>query len=217
MLFIVVSVTVLLFSAALALMFSRDPLKASAAGAAGAVSASLIGLIPAVKTLLLPAKESFSIPCSLPIGSFNFVLDPLAAVFLVPVFVLTAAAALYSLDYLKPFSGKKPLGLAWAMFNILSASMVLVLVSADAIPFLIGWEAMAAASFALVVFEHDKPQVRRAGPACPPTHQAGCVQDIEGVIGPATHPVHGILEAHEIGEGRETGEGDEGSKAFREA
>lgn len=41
--------------------------------------------------------------------------------------------------------------------------MVLVLLSADAVPFLMGWEAMAAASFVLVVFEHEKPQVRKAG------------------------------------------------------
>jgi formate hydrogenlyase subunit 3/multisubunit Na+/H+ antiporter MnhD subunit len=163
MLFIVVSAAILLLSAALALVLNRCPLKASSAGAAGAVSAAIIGLIPAVKTLLFPVKEILSVPCSLPIGSFTFLLDPLAAVFLVPVFVLTAAAALYGLDYLKPFAGKKPLGLAWAMFNILSAAMVLVLVSADAVPFLIGWEAMAAASFVLVIFEHEKPQARRAG------------------------------------------------------
>ncbi len=163
MLLAVVSVGVLIFSAVLALALGRDHRKASAAGAAGAVLASLIGLIPTVKILLIPAKETFTLPCSLPIGSFTLSLDPLAAGFLLPVFILTAAAAVYGLDYLKPLAGKKPLGLAWAMFDLLSASMVLVLLSADAVPFLIGWEAMAAASFALVVFEHERPQVRKAG------------------------------------------------------
>lgn len=163
MLLAVVSVGILIFSAILVLGLGRDPRKSSAAGAAGAVLASLIGLIPTVKTLLFPARETLSLPCSLPIGSFTLALDPLSAVFLFPVFVLTAAAALYGLDYLKPLAGKKPLGTVWAMFNLLSASMVLVLLSADAVPFLIGWETMAAASFALVVFEHEKPQVRKAG------------------------------------------------------
>ena len=163
MLFSVVSVVVLIVSAVLALLLSRSPLKASAAGAAGAVAASLTGLIPAVKVLINPVGETLSLPCSLPVGSFTFVLDPLAAGFLVPVYILTAAAALYGLEYLKPMAGKKPLGVAWAMFNLLSASMVLVVLSADAVPFMIGWEMMAAASFALVVFEHDKPQARRAG------------------------------------------------------
>ncbi|OGS09014.1 MAG: hypothetical protein A2270_04285 [Elusimicrobia bacterium RIFOXYA12_FULL_51_18] len=163
MLFSVVSVVVLLFSALLALIFNRSALKTSAVGASGAVIASLTGLIPVVKTLIVPARETLSLPCSLPVGSFSFVLDPLAAFFLVPVFILTAAAALYGVDYLKQFDGKKPLGLAWAMFNVLSASMVVVILSADAVPFLIGWEAMAAASFALVIFEHEKSQVRKAG------------------------------------------------------
>ena len=163
MLLAVVSVGVLILSAVLALCLGHDPRKASAAGAAGAVLASLLGLIPTVKVLLIPARETFSLPCSLPLGSFSLALDPLAAVFLLPVFILTAAAAIYGLDYLKPLAGKKPLGPAWAMFDLLSASMILVLLSADAVPFLIGWEAMAAASFALVVFEHEKPQVRKAG------------------------------------------------------
>ena len=163
MLLAVVSVGVLIFSAALALSLGRDPRKASAAGAAGAVLASLIGLVPTVKTLLFPATETLILPCSLPIGSFALALDPLAAIFLFPVFVLTAAAALYGLDYLKPLSGKKPLGLVWAMFNLLSASMVIVLLSADAVPFLMGWEVMAASSFVLVILEHEKPQVRKAG------------------------------------------------------
>jgi len=163
MLLAVVSVCILISGAALALGLGRDPRRSSAAGAGGAVLASLIGLIPTVKILLFPAKETLSFPCSLPIGSFTLALDPLSAVFLLPVFALTAAAAVYGLDYLKPLAGKKPLGLVWAMFDLLSASMVLVLLSADAVPFLMGWEAMAAASFALVVFEHEKPQVRKAG------------------------------------------------------
>lgn len=163
MLLAVVSVGVLIVSAVIALILGRYPRKASAAGAAGAVLGSLTGLIPAVKTLLLPAKEILSFPNSLPIGSFTLALDPLAAFFLVPVFILTAAAALYGLDYLGPLAGKKPLGLAWAMFNLLSASMVIVVLAADAIPFLIAWEIMAASSFALVIFEHEKPQVRKAG------------------------------------------------------
>ena len=163
MLLAVVSVCILIFSAVLALSLGRYPHKASAVGAGGAVLASLVGLIPTVKTLFSPAKEIISLPCSLPIGSFTLALDPLSAIFLFPVFVLTAAAAVYGLDYLKPLAGKKPLGMAWALFNLLSASMVLVLLSADAVPFLIGWEAMAGASFALVVFEHEKPQVRKAG------------------------------------------------------
>jgi len=163
MLLSVVSVGILIFSAVLALILNRSPRKASVAGALGAVTASLAGLVPAIGILLSPSKETFNLPCTLPIGSFSFVLDPLTAIFLVPVYIVTAAAALYGLDYLKPLAGKKPLGLAWAMFDLLSASMVLVLLSADAVPFMIGWEMMAAASFALVVFEHGRPEVRKAG------------------------------------------------------
>jgi len=163
MFFIVVSVAILLLSSAAALLPARNPLKASAVGAAGAVIASLTGLIPVVRVLFFPFKETISFPCSLPVGSFTMSLDPLSAVFLVPVFILTALSAVYGLDYMKPLAGKKPLGMAWAMFNLLTAAMIMVLVSADAVLFVTAWEVMAVSSFALVIFEHEKPAARKAG------------------------------------------------------
>lgn len=98
----------------------------------------------------------------MPLGSLSFTLDPLAALFLLPVFILTGLSAIYGADYLKSCEGKKPLGLAWAAFNILTASMVVVFTASNAVLFMLGWELMAAASFLLVLFDHEKEQSRRA-------------------------------------------------------
>ncbi|MHB0996720.1 MAG: proton-conducting transporter transmembrane domain-containing protein, partial [Elusimicrobiales bacterium] len=80
-----------------------------------------------------------------------------------PLLPLTGLAAVYGVDYLKGSAGSKPLGLAWAAFNTLTAAMALVFTAANAVLFMLGWELMAAASFLLVLFDHDRAQSRRAG------------------------------------------------------
>jgi len=163
MLLVLLSFVILLSSAALALCLGRNPHRAQDAGAYGAVSASIAGLIPSVKVLLSGSSETLSLPWPVPLGSFTLVLDPLSAFFLVPVFILTGLSAVYGVGYLKGYAGRKPLGLAWAAFNVLTAAMALVFTAANAVLFMLGWELMAAASFLLVLFEHEKPQARRAG------------------------------------------------------
>ncbi len=163
MLPVLISLALLLASSALAVIFSNKPARAQAAGALGAASASLIGLFPAVKTLIYGGAQSLSLPWPVPLGSFSLLLDPLAAVFLLPVFLLTGAAAVYGAGYLRRLEGVRPVGLAWAAFNLLSASMALVIVSANAVLFMTAWELMAVSSFLLVLFDHERAQARRAG------------------------------------------------------
>ena len=162
MLLVLLSLILLLASSALSLFFSRNPGRAQDAGAYGAVAASLAGLCAAVPVLVSGSGENLSLPWPVPLGSLSFALDPLAAFFLVPVFLLTGLAAVYGAGYLKSYAGSKPLGLAWAAFNVLTAAMVLVFTAANAVLFLLGWELMAAASFLLVLFEHEKAQSRKA-------------------------------------------------------
>jgi len=50
-------------------------------------------------------------------------LDALSAFFLVPVFVLGAAAALYGAGYMRAYGEKRSLGPAWFAFNALMAGM----------------------------------------------------------------------------------------------
>ncbi len=162
MLLVLLSIVILISSASLALCLGRNASRAQDAGAYGAAAASAAGLIPALQVLLTGTAETISFPWPVPLGSFTFTLDPLSAFFLVPLYILTGLSAVYGVDYLKNYAGRKPLGLAWAAFNILTAAMVLVFTAGNAVLFMLGWELMAAASFLLVLFEHEKPQVRRA-------------------------------------------------------
>ncbi len=161
MLFLLLSLSLLCLSALLTVFCNARPERANFIGAAGAVSASAVGLFPAVRTLLHPAAETLRLPWPVPMASFSLTLDPLAAFFLVPVFILTAAAAIYGAGYFRP-EEKKALGLAWTAFNLLSAAMAVVFLAANAVLFMLAWEVMAVSSFFLVIFDHEKAQARKA-------------------------------------------------------
>ncbi len=160
MLLLLFSFLILLGSAALALCLSGNPRRAQDAAAYGAVAAAAVGLVPALNSVFTGSTETFAAAWPVPLGSLSFSLDPLAALFLLPVFVLSAFSAVYGCGYLAGSS--KPLGRAAAAFNLLAAAMMLVFTAANAVLFMLGWELMAASSFLLVLFDHEKEQARRA-------------------------------------------------------
>ena len=49
------------------------------------------------------------------------------------------------------------------LYNIFILSMIFVVSANNAIMFLIVWELMSVISFFLVVYEHEKPETRKAG------------------------------------------------------
>jgi len=153
----------LLCGALLPLCLRGRPGAPARAGTYAAVAASLSGLSAALPVLLSGEPVSVSFPWSVPLGSFSLVLDPLAALFLVPLFLLTGLGAVYGAGYLKAYEGRKDPALPWAAFNLLTAAMLLVFTAVNAVLFLLGWELMAGASFLLVLFEHEKEQARKAG------------------------------------------------------
>ena len=76
---------------------------------------------------------------------------------------LSALAAVYGGNYLLAFRREKSLGGSWFFFNLFVAGMVMVVVARTALLFLVAWEVMSIAAFFLVIFEHEKSEVRRAG------------------------------------------------------
>jgi hydrogenase-4 component B len=158
---------VVLFLAALALLLAggcsapalrRAPRWAMAIGAGSAITACAMGLLAAVRVLLGAPSVSLHLAWSVPYGAFSVAIDPLSAFFLVPAFALPALAAVYGAEYMEPADAA-----SWFFFNLLVASMALVLAARNAVLFLVGWEAMALASFFLVTWEDDDADARDAG------------------------------------------------------
>jgi hydrogenase-4 component B len=157
------SVFILLLSAFAALFLTKSPSKATLAGVFGAVAGCVTGLIPAFSVVLGAGPVSIRLPWNIPFGTFFLEIDPLSAFFLIPTFILCAAAAIYGGGYLKSYAGRKSLGASWFFFNILIAGMAVVLTSRNGMLFLMAWEVMTLASFFLVTFENEKRSVREAG------------------------------------------------------
>ena len=160
---ILVAIGCLLASALTALLLARYPRLATICAVGGAMLAGIIGLIPSFLVLLDGVQTSFVLAWRMPGGSLHIGLDAVSGVFLIPVFLLTALAALYGSTYLRVFWGKRAIGFSWFCFNLLTACLVLVVVARNGLLFLMAWEGMALTSFFLVVFENDKKEVREAG------------------------------------------------------
>lgn len=127
------------------------------------MAGAALGFLGAIGSLICNGKAQLCLPWSIPCGSFKIEIDMLSGFFLVPIFGLSALAAIYGYEYLQSAQSRKNLGLAWFCFNLLTASMALVVVARNILLFLTAWEIMTLASFFLVVFEHDRAEVRRAG------------------------------------------------------
>jgi hydrogenase-4 component B len=145
-----------------ALAFRKNARIASTLGATGAVVAGAIEILASIQVFSEKALAPIDIPWSIPFGAFQIGLDSLSAAFLLPIAGLCALSAIYGGEYLKSFADRKSLGFSWFLFNLLSASMTVIVTARHALLFLMAWEIMSLSSFFLVAFESEKKEVREA-------------------------------------------------------
>ncbi|MBU1086571.1 MAG: hydrogenase [Candidatus Omnitrophica bacterium] len=157
------SLTILIVSGLLALCLNRFFKPANFIGALGAISGCIVGLISLFIVYNNPASAVLTIPWTVPYGSLSLAMDNLGILFLFLIFIVSALSALYGMESLRCYSGKKNIGSLWLFFNLLIASMVFIVLARNAILFLLAWEMMAISSFFLVVFAGEKKAVAKAG------------------------------------------------------
>lgn len=163
MLLILLALLIIVVSGALALPLAARPRLSNSLGAGGAVAGCLLGMAAAGRILWTGQAQRLAWAWSVPYGSFSLYADALAAFFLLTVLGLCALAAIFGGKYLLAHQGDKNLGAAWFFFNLLAASMAMVILAHNGVLFLLAWETMSLASFFLVTFENHKPEVRQAG------------------------------------------------------
>ncbi len=131
-------------------------------GAVGCAAGCALGLAASLPPLLSGAPSEVAARWAVPMGSFSVGLDALSAIFLIPIFALSALAALYGHGYLGHGGGRIH-GASWFPFNTLVASMAAVVVARNGVLFLVAWEVMAISSYFLVTHDDEEESVRRAG------------------------------------------------------
>lgn len=128
------------------------------------VIASGLCLIPVVNTLVTGENSIKTFVFNELFGAVNFVIDPLAAFFVVVIAIMSPLAVIYSNGYLKPYIEKgKNINSHLVFLPVLIASMMTVVTCQNAFMFLICWEIMSLSSFFLVIFENEKKDVLKAG------------------------------------------------------
>jgi hydrogenase-4 component B len=137
-------------------------------GQGAAHAACIVAALGVVLSWRRVLPHAVRIPWPAPFGSLSFALDPLSVWFLLPLLLLTALAASYGAAYMqdgrghRPEGGRRP-GTMWLFFDVLVASMLVVLTARNAVLFLVAWEIMALASFFLVTWHDDREDAREAG------------------------------------------------------
>jgi formate hydrogenlyase subunit 3/multisubunit Na+/H+ antiporter MnhD subunit len=162
---LLVALGVLAATGVFALVAGRWPGIAAGAGALGTVVAAGLGVGPALHSLRAGVTTTVTASWVLPAGTGPIPLgvDPLTSFFLLPLLVMGAFCGVYGFFYMQSFWSRRAAGPPAFFFNLMLASMVLVLLARGAVVLIVAWELMTLTSYALVAFEHEQTEVRRAG------------------------------------------------------
>ena len=155
-------IAVLLATAVLAVAMSRSKRATRAVYGATFATSAVALAIAILQSLAGPASPVpvLTLPLGLPWLGANFRLDALAAFFLIVVNLGGVTASLYGLGYGRHEAAPHRV---LPFFPAFLAGMNLVLLADDAFSFLLCWEFMSLASWALVMAHHREPGNSKAG------------------------------------------------------
>lgn len=125
----------------------------------GAASCGLAAAILALTGL----RGDGAWPWPVPGGELAFRIDPLAAMFLLQLFLIASLGAVYGLAYWSDRDHPRDARKVRVFYGLCTAGIALLLIARNAVLFLAGWEIMALSAFVLVSTEDAIPAVRRAG------------------------------------------------------
>lgn len=129
-----------------------------------AVSAAAVAAGAAL-ALADPAGAALTVDWSLPLGRFAVAVDPLSALFLVPVLLVPVLGVVYGHGYLEadPAWSAAARVRVRVFYGLLTGSLALIVVARDGVLFLLAWEGMALTSFFLVTSDDRDASTRAAG------------------------------------------------------
>jgi formate hydrogenlyase subunit 3/multisubunit Na+/H+ antiporter MnhD subunit len=114
-----------------------------------------------LQAVWLPA-QTMTLSLGLPDLPFHLRLDPLAGFFLMLLGSVSAGISVYAAGYFRREASGR-LALICLQYHVFLASMAFVLLADDAYLFMVAWETMALSSYFLVITDHQRPEIRKAG------------------------------------------------------
>lgn len=144
-------------------LFLRKPGHGQIIAAAATILAALIGVPASLKLLFSRTTTTYLLDWSLPFGPCELIIDPLSAFFLLPVFLVSAAGSLFAVGYWPAAEHRATERGLTFFFGLLASSMAILLTARNGVFFIMVWEVMALSAYFLLVTEHEREEVRRAG------------------------------------------------------
>ncbi|TMQ14279.1 MAG: hydrogenase 4 subunit B [Deltaproteobacteria bacterium] len=149
------------------LLAARWPRLAIRLGHLGVLVGAIAGGATAIDVLADPSAPALRIelPRLMPLAQLALRVDSLSAFFLLVISLVAAAAAIYGPAYLEAHGamGRGRAGAHVLALGVFVGSMSLLCCAGDALSFLVLWEAMTLASYALVVSETHRDENVHAG------------------------------------------------------
>ncbi|MCR4282740.1 MAG: hydrogenase 4 subunit B, partial [Bauldia sp.] len=159
--FVLASVAVLLATGVFAVGTARRPIATAIVyGVCAAITSALV--VAALANLVggIGAGDTVTLPLGLPWIGAHFRVDALSAFFLLVVNLGAAGASFYALGYGRNETAPQRV---LPFYPAFLAGMNLVVLADDAFTFLLSWETMSLASWALVMAHHKVADNARAG------------------------------------------------------
>ena len=160
---VLTAISVIAFSGVPGLLLSRNSPVGQWLAAVLAVGGALLGIVGTLQYALLGQSAPISVHWAVPGGEFAVAVDGISAIFLLPIFLIPMLGAIYGLSYWRqsehPDNGRK----LRLFYGLVTASLALIVVSQNAILFLVAWEIMALSAFFLVTTEDEEESVRDVG------------------------------------------------------
>lgn len=144
-------------------LFIQKPGPGQVLAAVATILAALAGVPAALMLIFSHATTTYLLEWGLPFGPCELVIDPLSAFFLLPVFIVAAAGSLFALGYWPAAEHRTTERGLTFFYGLLASSMAILLMARNGVFFLMVWETMALSAYFLLITEHERKEVRRAG------------------------------------------------------
>ena len=163
--------TLLMTLAVLLSSFSGVPLLLRlvrpASGQRLATALLLLALVPglsaALKMLSGGEASVWQLQSSIPFAPHTIQLDPLSALFAIPVLLMGCCCSIYGLGYWPADRNLHSIRKITLFFGLLIGSMLTVLLARSSFIFLLGWELMAISAYFVLTSNDQDQEVRAAG------------------------------------------------------
>lgn len=124
---------------------------------------TLSGLAAAIICLLLGNGNSYQLLLPIPFGPHLISLDPLSAIFCIPIILVSFVCCIYGIGYRPADRFPETSSKLMLFYGLLTASLLFVLFAKSTAIFLLGWEVMALSAYFVLTTDDEKQEVRNAG------------------------------------------------------